>query len=69
MLRMHLHIPFDNFLFPNYNINYYEGKYTIYHDNPRAPPHDNMDGGTDGTEDNQNNISDHICYKMPKNIL
>ena len=56
--------PLTILLLPNYNRKCYQGKYTIGCNNACAPHGDDMDGGTNRTEYNQYNISDHTCYHI-----
>ena len=56
--RKDLCLPFDP---PptNYNINYYQGKYTIDYENPCHLPYDEIYGSTNAMKYNQDNKSDH----------
>ena len=60
---MTISIPFG-FFFSNYNRKYYQLKYTIDYYNLHDPHDDEMDGIKNGTEYDQDDISDHICYQI-----
>ena len=56
-------------MLPTYNDKYYRVKYTTEYNNPCATTAENKSGVKNGTKDNQDRISNDICYQKLQYIF